>query len=162
RRARPGHCDRLPESRRPLRRAVPAARGGVGERGGAARRAEPRGPTSMSAPTHVVARAGALRRRLPAPPRPPATCVRTRPHKDRLLRKASGVPYYNGAEQDFASVAADSANVAKNLRDYVSGFSPDVQRILGNFEFDAVITRLVGNRLLYKVVARFEEMEDLE
>lgn len=83
-------------------------------------------------------------------------------NKDLLLRKASGVPYYNVSEQDFASVAGDSANVAKNLRDYVSGFSPDVQRILGNFEFDGVITRLVGNRLLYKVVARFEEMKDLE
>ena len=83
-------------------------------------------------------------------------------NKDLLLRKASGLPYYNVSGQDFASVASSPGDVAKNLRDYVSGFSPDVQRILDNFELDAVITRLVGNRLLYKVVARFEEMRDLE
>ena len=83
-------------------------------------------------------------------------------NKDLLLRKASGLPYYNVSDQDFTSVAGSPADVAKNLRDYVTGFSPDVQKILDNFEFDAVITRLVGNRLLYKVVARFAEMKDLE
>ncbi|WP_285593046.1 class I SAM-dependent DNA methyltransferase [Actinomycetospora sp. NBRC 106378] len=110
-----------------------------------------------------------LLRRLDATMAPTREKVRDRAEKfsevqkkDLLLRKASGVPYYNVSDQDFASVAGDSGNVAKNLRDYVSGFSPDVQRILGNFEFDAVITRLVGNRLLYKVVARFQEMTDLE
>lgn len=84
-------------------------------------------------------------------------------NKRRLLEKAAGgLPFYNTSQQDFASIAADAGNVAKNLRDYVNGFSPNVREILSRFELDERITRLAGAKLLYLVVGRFAAMRDLD
>ena len=83
-------------------------------------------------------------------------------NKQVPLEKAAKLPFYNTSAQDFASIAADAGNVAANLRDYVNGFSKNIRDILENFDLDAQITRLVGTRLLYKVVGRFAAMPDLD
>ena len=54
-------------------------------------------------------------------------------NKQRLLEKAARLPFYNISEQDFATIAADAGSVAKNLRDYINGFSPNVREILAQF-----------------------------
>lgn len=83
-------------------------------------------------------------------------------NKQKLLEKAAKLPFYNTSEQDFASVAADATNVAKNLRDYINGFSPNVREILARFDLDNQITRLASARILYQVVGRFAAMRDLD
>ncbi|MBD3146321.1 MULTISPECIES: type I restriction-modification system subunit M [Microbispora] len=83
-------------------------------------------------------------------------------NKQRLLEIAAKLPFYNTSNQDFASVAADSTNVAKNLRDYINGFSPNVRTILSRFDLDNQITRLAGAKILYLVLGRFAAMRDLE
>ncbi|OZM75640.1 class I SAM-dependent DNA methyltransferase [Pseudonocardia sp. MH-G8] len=110
-----------------------------------------------------------LLRRLDAVIAPTREAVRSRDaqlpeiqNKQRLLEVAAKLPFYNVSAQDFASIAADAGNVAKNLRDYVNGFSPNVREILGRFDLDTEITRLGSAKLLYKVVGRFAEMRDLD
>ncbi|MEZ0364191.1 N-6 DNA methylase [Mycobacterium sp. pUA109] len=83
-------------------------------------------------------------------------------NKQRLLESAAKLPFYNTSAQDFTSISADPNSVAKNLRDYVNGFSPNVQEILGRFDLDNQITRLASAKLLYQVVGKFAGMKDLD
>jgi type I restriction enzyme M protein len=109
-----------------------------------------------------------LLRRLDAVMAPTREAVRARDaaldmqNKARLLEVAAKLPFYNTSKQDFTTIAADAANAAKNLRDYINGFSPNVRRILARFDLDNQITRLAGAKLLYKVVGRFAAMRDLD
>ncbi|MEW1795698.1 type I restriction-modification system subunit M [Streptomyces niveus] len=109
-----------------------------------------------------------LLRRLDAVMAPTRDAVRARSaslevqNKDRLLELAAKLPFYNTSDQDFASIASDAPNVAKNLRDYINGFSPNVRKILSRFDLDNEITRLAGAKILYKVVGKFNTMRDLD
>ncbi|NBE52151.1 type I restriction-modification system subunit M [Streptomyces boluensis] len=109
-----------------------------------------------------------LLRRLDAVMAPTRDAVRARnaslevQNKDRLLELAAKLSFYNTSDQDFASIASDAPNVAKNLRDYINGFSPNVRKILSRFDLDNQITRLAGAKILYKVVGKFNTMRDLD
>ncbi len=109
-----------------------------------------------------------LLRRLDAVMAPTRDAVRKRDaeldiqNKQRLLESAAGLPFYNTSEQNFATIAADAAHVAKNLRDYVNGFSPNVREILARFDLDNEITRLASARILYRVVGTFAAMRELD
>ncbi|MET9787725.1 type I restriction-modification system subunit M [Streptomyces canus] len=83
-------------------------------------------------------------------------------NKTRLLEIAAKLSFYNTSKQDFSTIAGDPQTVAKNLRDYINGFSPNVQRILERFDLDSEITRLAGAKILYEVVGRFAKMRDLD
>ena len=92
----------------------------------------------------------------------PATPRSAIQNKEKLLEKTAGLPFYNVSKQDFTTIASDAASVAKNLRDYVNGFSENVREILGQFDFDNQVTRLAEAKLLYQVVGRFAVMKDLD
>jgi type I restriction enzyme M protein len=83
-------------------------------------------------------------------------------HKELLLQKTAKLPFYNTSKQDFTTIRADAPQVAKNLRDYVNGFSSNVGAILSRFDFDNEVTRLAEAKLLYQVVGRFADMRDLD
>jgi type I restriction enzyme M protein len=86
-------------------------------------------------------------------------------NKATLLERTAGLPFYNVSKQDFGTVASDTTNVtivAKNLRDYVNGFSANVREILYRFDFDNQITKLTEAKLIHLVVGRFKDMRDLE
>ncbi|MFE1959243.1 N-6 DNA methylase [Streptomyces sp. NPDC059479] len=109
-----------------------------------------------------------LLRRLDAVMAPTRAAVRSRnaaldvQNKQRLLEITAKLPFYNTSDQNFASIVEDAPSTAKNLRDYINGFSPNVSRILARFDLDNEITRLASAKLLYKVVGRFAEMRDLD
>ena len=109
-----------------------------------------------------------LLRRLDAVMAPTREAVRARDaaldiqNKQRLLELAAKLPFYNTSRQDFATIAGDPSQVAKNLRDYVNGFSANVREILARFNLDNQITSLANAKLLYRIVARFAEMHDLD
>jgi type I restriction enzyme M protein len=107
-------------------------------------------------------------RRLDAVMAPTREAVRVRDaaltmqNKEKLLERAAGLPFFNVSKQDFATIASDAGSVAKNLRDYVNGFSKNVRDILSRFDFDNQVTRLAEERLLYKVVGKFASVHDLD
>jgi len=72
------------------------------------------------------------------------------------------LPFCNTSSQDFTTIASDASAVAKNLRDYISGFSGNVRKITDRFGLDSQITRLAEAKLLYRVVGRFAAMRDLD
>jgi type I restriction enzyme M protein len=79
-----------------------------------------------------------------------------------LQRAAGGQSFYNTSSFSFENLGADANIVGKSLREYVNGFSDNIQEILAQFDFDNTITRLASAKLLYKVVGRFAAMQDLD
>lgn len=74
---------------------------------------------------------------------------------DTFLTKVSGYQFYNVSKFDFELLLADAENIESNFRDYVNGFSENVQDILAKFEFDNVIKRMVESGTLYQVIKEF-------
>ncbi|MBD3236032.1 MAG: N-6 DNA methylase, partial [Candidatus Eisenbacteria bacterium] len=74
---------------------------------------------------------------------------------DPQLRKASGFAFYNTSRYDFERLLADAPDIAKNLRTYIAGFSPNMREVLEKFDFDNTIAKLDEAGLLFQVVQRF-------
>jgi type I restriction enzyme M protein len=85
-------------------------------------------------------------------------------NKDRMLKAAAKLPFYNTSRFDFSLIASDTDNkfVAKNLRDYISNFSDDVRQIIERFDLDNQITRMAEGSILRQVVGRFAGMRGLD
>ena len=78
---------------------------------------------------------------------------------ERQLCKASGFAFYNTSLYDFEKLLGDHAHLAKNLRNYISGFSPNMVEVIEHFGFDNTITELEKAKLLYKVLERFKNAD---
>lgn len=78
---------------------------------------------------------------------------------DPQLRKASGYAFYNTSLYDFERLLVDAPNLASNLRNYISGFSPNMREVLEKFDFDNTIIKLDEARLLFKVIERFKDVD---
>ena len=74
---------------------------------------------------------------------------------DGFLTKASGYQFYNISKFTFDSLLADPQNIEANFRDYLAGFSSNVQDILAKFDFDNIIKRMVESNTLYLVIREF-------
>ena len=75
--------------------------------------------------------------------------------KDGFLTKASGYQFYNISRFTFDSLLTDPENIEANFRDYLAGFSANVQDVLSKFDFDTVIRRMVESNTLYLVIREF-------
>lgn len=62
---------------------------------------------------------------------------------DGFLTRASGYQFYNISKFTFDILLADPDNTEINFRDYLAGFSANVQDVLSKFDFDNIIKRLV-------------------
>ena len=74
---------------------------------------------------------------------------------DGFLRSASGYQFYNTSRFTFERLLADPENAESNFRDYLNGFSANVQDVLAKFNFDDIIKRLVESNTLYLVIKEF-------
>ena len=74
---------------------------------------------------------------------------------DGFLTKASGYQFYNTSKFKFEKLLADPDNIEANFRDYLAGFSPNVQDVLAKFDFDNIIKRMVESNSLYLVIKEF-------
>ena len=74
---------------------------------------------------------------------------------DGFLRKASGYQFYNTSKFTFDRLLADPENIESNFRDYLNGFSANVQDVLSKFDFDNIIKRMVESNTLYLVIKEF-------
>lgn len=72
-----------------------------------------------------------------------------------FLTKAAGYQFYNISKFTFDSLLADPDNIESNFRDYLAGFSGNVQDVLAKFDFDSIIKRMVDSNTLYLVIKEF-------
>lgn len=78
---------------------------------------------------------------------------------DGFLTKASGYQFYNTSKYTFDLLCADPDNIEANFRDYLAGFSANVQDVLAKFDFDAIIRRMVESNTLYLVIKEFNSQK---
>lgn len=76
-----------------------------------------------------------------------------------FLTKASGYQFYNTSKYTFTSLLADPENIEVNFRDYLNGFSSNVQDVLSKFDFDNIIKRMVESNTLYLVIKEFNSQK---
>ena len=81
--------------------------------------------------------------------------VKSLPMKDVLLRKASGYEFYNTSKYTFERLLDDPDHIEENFRDYLNGFSENVQDIIVKFKFDGHITTMANKGILFIVLKEF-------
>lgn len=74
---------------------------------------------------------------------------------DGFLTKSSGYQFYNTSKFTFDSLLADPENIEANFKDYLNGFSANVQDVLSKFDFDNIIKRMVESNTLYLVIKEY-------
>ncbi len=81
--------------------------------------------------------------------------------KDKVLNTVAGYNFHNRSQYDFAKLSEDPDNIAKNLRNFINGFSMSAREILEYFSFDDQIDRLDDPKtdLLYRVVKEFNAID---
>lgn len=77
--------------------------------------------------------------------------------REGFLRRASGYEFYNTSKFTWNTLLADPSNIESNFRDYLAGFSENVQDVLfkNGMKFDNEIDTLVDHNLLYQIVKEF-------
>lgn len=74
---------------------------------------------------------------------------------DGFLTRASGYQFYNTSKFNFETLLADPENIETNFRDYLAGFSGNVQDVLSKFNFEPTLKKLVETNALYLVIKEF-------
>ena len=74
---------------------------------------------------------------------------------DGFMTRASGYQFYNTSKYTFETLLSDPENIEANFKDYLAGFSANVQDVLSKFEFDNIIKRMVESNTLYLVIKEF-------
>jgi type I restriction enzyme M protein len=76
-----------------------------------------------------------------------------------VLRAVAGQQFYNTSPLDFRRLLDDPNHIADNLRSYIGGFSDAARDVVEKFDFNTQITKLDNANLLYKIVARFADID---
>ena len=83
-------------------------------------------------------------------------------NRHQQLCKASGFSFYNTSKFTYETLLHDDAHLARNLRQYVHGFSPNVQEVFAAFNFDDAIRDLERSGLLFQLMQRFNERSKVD
>lgn len=81
--------------------------------------------------------------------------VKSMAQRDALLRQASKRDFYNVSKFTFETLIDDPDNIEANFRDYLNGFSENVQNIIAKFKFDSQISYMANKKILYIVLKEF-------
>ena len=77
---------------------------------------------------------------------------------DILVKRKTGMGFYNTSEYDFAKLLEDPEGLRANLIDYISKFSDNID-VFERFKFENEIATLDEKNRLYLVVSKFAEVD---
>jgi len=77
----------------------------------------------------------------------------------RILRRVTGYDFYNISPFTFKKLLDDQTHIARNLRKYVDGFSPNIKEIFEKFDFERQLERLQGSNILYLILQEFDKID---
>lgn len=80
-------------------------------------------------------------------------------YPDKALMRTAKQQFFNKSQFDLVELVNDPDHIADNLRAYINGFSPNVQQIFKNLEFDKQISKLDEHNRLFSVVKAFSELD---
>lgn len=78
---------------------------------------------------------------------------------DARLNKIAGYQFHNKSKFTLDLLTSDDQNILKNLQEYLSGFSENVNDIFENFKFGSSVNSLDKQGILYQMVQRFASSE---
>ena len=77
----------------------------------------------------------------------------------KAMYRISKRQFYNTSEFTLAELVNDSDHIAANFRNYISGFSANVQDIIKSLDFDKQIEKMDKNNRLLSVIKAFSELD---
>ena len=77
----------------------------------------------------------------------------------KAMYKISGYQFYNTSEYNLKELINDPDHLADNFRNYINGFSSNVQDIIKNLEFDKEIGKMDKHNRLLNIVKAFSELD---
>ncbi len=78
---------------------------------------------------------------------------------DPILKKTSGVGFYNVSPYDFKKLTEDHTHIVKNFHNYLNGYSDNIRDIFDKFNFDKQLERLEGGNMLYLIIQEFNKVD---
>ena len=78
---------------------------------------------------------------------------------EKVLNKTAGYKFHNRSKFDFQKIIGDPNNIARNMRNYISGFSINAREILEKFKFEEKIADLDKKNLLFMVADKFAAID---
>ena len=80
-------------------------------------------------------------------------------YPDKALMRTAKQQFFNKSRFDLAELVNDPDHIAANMRAYINGFSPNVQEVFKNLEFDKQISKMDEHNRLFSVVKAFSELD---
>ena len=77
----------------------------------------------------------------------------------KAMCRISGFQFFNTSEYTLAELVNDPDHLAANFRNYIEGFSANVQDIIKSLDFDKQIDKMDKNNRLLSVVKAFSELD---
>lgn len=77
----------------------------------------------------------------------------------KAMERISGYQFYNTSEYTLAELCNDPDNIAPNFKEYINGFSANVQDILRELEMNNHINKMNKDGCLYNTVKAFSELD---
>jgi len=77
----------------------------------------------------------------------------------QILEAISGYRFYNTSRYTLAELLNDADNIVSNFKNYIEGFSQNVQSIIRNLDFEKEIDKMDKNNRLLGVVRKFSELD---
>lgn len=77
----------------------------------------------------------------------------------KAMYMISGFQFYNTSEYSLAELVNDADHLAPNFKNYINGFSPNIQDIINSLEFDKQIGKMDKHNRLLPVVKAFSELD---
>jgi len=78
---------------------------------------------------------------------------------DPILKRTSGVPFYNVSEYDFKNLLGEPRLLAKNFKQYINGYSQNIRDIFEKFDFDRQLERLSGGDILFHILQEVNKVD---
>lgn len=80
-------------------------------------------------------------------------------YPEKAMYRLSGYQFYNTSRFNLKELCNDADHIANNFKEYIAGFSKNVQDILHELEMDAHIKKMDEKGCLYSVIKAFSELD---
>lgn len=77
-----------------------------------------------------------------------------------ILERSTKYQFYNISEFTLKTLLKDPANIKANFKQYINGFSLNIQEILQKFKFENQIQTLEESDILYALIQKFSETSE--